>query len=244
MSDPGTASQSPFLSRTDSTLSLRFSWHETQSRMNLAQPDALTLVYTRTMMGFLLYIPEPACIGMVGLGGGSLAKFCHRHLTAARIEVVEINPEVIALRDDFRIPPDSDRFQVLQGDGAAFVAATRQRFDVLLVDGYDLDGLSPALSSQQFYDDCREALAPGGMLVVNLSCADYRCQEQIERIRCSFAGAILRVDGQSDANTVVFASNAQLGAPTRHRAVRRPAGLDNDAWAQLRSSFARVVSAP
>ena len=57
------------------------------------------------MMGFLLFIPSPARILMVGLGGGSLAKFCFRHLPDAAIDVVEINPHVIALRDDSGFRP-------------------------------------------------------------------------------------------------------------------------------------------
>ena len=35
---------------------------------------------------------------MIGLGGGSLVRFCHRHLPHSRMTVVEINPAVVALR--------------------------------------------------------------------------------------------------------------------------------------------------
>jgi hypothetical protein len=88
------------------------------------------------MMGFLLFIPEPRFMAMVGLGGGSLAKFCHRHLPKTRIQVVEINPYVIGLRDEFQVPPDSRRFAIVQGDGAAFVRSPASPCDVLLLDGY------------------------------------------------------------------------------------------------------------
>ena len=37
------------------------------------------------MMGFLLFKPQPRSIGMIGLGGGSLAKFCYRYLSRTRI---------------------------------------------------------------------------------------------------------------------------------------------------------------
>jgi spermidine synthase len=49
---------------------------------------------------------------MIGLGGGSLVKYCHHHLPGARVSVAEISPEVIALRDRFRIPPDDERLEV------------------------------------------------------------------------------------------------------------------------------------
>ena len=32
--------------------------------------------------------------------------------------MVEINPHVAVLRDEFEVPPDSDRFSVILGDGA------------------------------------------------------------------------------------------------------------------------------
>ena len=37
---------------------------------------------------------------MIGLGGGSMLKYLHRHLPEADLTAVEINPGVIELRDD------------------------------------------------------------------------------------------------------------------------------------------------
>src|SRR5690606_38357487 len=151
----------PFVRRHGRYTSLQFSRAQTQSRMLTADPDALLIDYTRTMMAVLLLRPDPPCIGMIGLGGGSQAKFCHRHLPRSRVEVVENNPGVIALRRRFAIPEDDERLQVTLGDGAEFLRARRGRYDVLLVDGYDQRGIPQALSTQAFYDDCRAALAPG-----------------------------------------------------------------------------------
>ena len=83
--------------------------------MQTQDPHALDLQYTRTMTGFLSFKPKPRHIGMIGLGGGSLAKFCHRYLPSARIEIVEINPHVLALRDEFWIPPDDARLTIRLG---------------------------------------------------------------------------------------------------------------------------------
>ena len=94
-----TAHVVPFVHDSGGDKGLYFSIREIQSRMQVDDPDALDLGYTRTMMGFLLFQPEPRQIAMVGLGGGSLAKFCHRYLPQAQIQVAEINPHVIALRN-------------------------------------------------------------------------------------------------------------------------------------------------
>ena len=73
----------PFVRDDGTGKSLHFTLGELQSRMLTASPWQLEVDYTRTMMGFLLFHPAPARIGMIGLGGGSIAKFCHRYLPAA-----------------------------------------------------------------------------------------------------------------------------------------------------------------
>ena len=83
----------PFVYETLTTKALHFSISEIQSRMQVHKPLALDLDYTRTMMGFLLFNDRPDTIGMVGLGGGSLAKFCRNFLL--RIPVV-VNTQVRA----------------------------------------------------------------------------------------------------------------------------------------------------
>ena len=127
----------PFVLEERGTRSLHFTMGETQSSMRVDHPHELQIDYTRTMMGFLLLNAQPRTIAMIGLGGGSLVKFCHRHLPSARITVVDNNPGVIALRKDFDIPDDDARLSVLEGDGAVFVRALSGALDVLLVDGFD-----------------------------------------------------------------------------------------------------------
>ena len=236
----------PYVQDTLTTRALHFSMSELQSRMDLRDPDALELEYTRLMMGFLLFVPAPAHLAMIGLGGGSLAKFCHKHLARTRACVVEINPHVIALREAFNIPPDSPRFQILQADGAAFVRQPPQRFEVLLVDGFDYDGLPAALSSQRFYDDCADTVAPGGVMVANLHLGHAQYAQQLERIRRSFAGAVLAVHDSDGSNAIVFAckGDALVAMPNPLIGpLRRPKALSEAGWRPLQAPFARITSA-
>ncbi|MFW2457731.1 PEP-CTERM sorting domain-containing protein, partial [Methyloversatilis discipulorum] len=127
----------PYLVEQDGQLTLAFSELAVQSTMDAAAPERLVLEYSRLMMASLLFVPEPGHIGMIGLGGGSLVKACHRHLPRTRMTVAEISPAVIALRDRFHIPPDDDRLTVSCADGAEWVAAHDGVFDLLWVDGFD-----------------------------------------------------------------------------------------------------------
>ncbi|MBK9238053.1 MAG: hypothetical protein IPO19_19565 [Rhodoferax sp.] len=64
----------PFISDDGEHRTLHFSIDEVQSMMCPARPFDLEVAYTKTMMGFLLTIPNPVHILMVGLGGGSIVK--------------------------------------------------------------------------------------------------------------------------------------------------------------------------
>jgi spermidine synthase len=229
----------PFVHESLSSKALHFSVSEIQSRMQIQDPLVLDLEYTRLMMGFLLFEPAPREIVMIGLGGGSLAKFCHRHLPKAHIQVVEINPHVITLRDEFHVPPDSPRLRVVCDDGARFVRHCATRCDIVLVDGFDSDGQPAGLSSQRFYDDCFDLLQPGGIMVVNLHCGHPRFETYMDRIRRSFGHAVLQVDGVELGNSVVLARKGQAfpRVPPGMKRIARTAAR------QLQQAFACVATA-
>jgi spermidine synthase len=222
----------PFVRQDQGIRSLHFTHGEVQSSMRVSHPDELQVDYTRTMMGFLLLNPRPRQITMIGLGGGSLAKFCHRHLRSARVTVVENNPEVIALRREFGIPDDNERLAVLTDDGALHVATVMpEAIDVLLVDGFDHTGQPPQLCSQAFYDSCRRALAPGGLLVVNLHIDHPEHDLMVCRIAASFDGNAMEMIAGEKANGIVLAG--------RDRPVTLEA-LHSREWANVLGTAARL----
>ena len=207
------ASEKPLLHEENGELSLHFGFPTIQSRMLKRAPEQLLLDYTRTMMGFLLLHPRPERIAMIGLGGGSLAKYCHRHLPGCDFSAIELSPEVIALREKFAIPTDSASFRVICADGADFLRQNAQGFDVLLVDGFDRLGQPPQLCSTAFYLDCRASLRPGGILVVNLCTDDPSRNDYLGRIGDAFDGRSVVVDADEGDNTIVFAGRTRPFPP-------------------------------
>lgn len=234
----------PFCIDSDLVKSLHFDLSETQSRMSLRDPDALLLKYTRLMMGCLLFNPLPARIAMIGLGGGSLVKFCYRHLPEAVIEVAEINPRVLALRDEFRIPPDDARLAIQLVDGGEFLRHPRFRhaLDLVMLDAYDLSGIPEHLSTQSFYQDCRRTLRPGGVLVINLFRGISGYDTYIERIHAAFDGSLLTVIDHQCSNDIVFAwadpvLDQHLAGHSRPTEIARPV------WSQLASVMEKTREA-
>lgn len=185
-----------------------------QSSMRLSRPNDLELAYTRSMMGFLLFNPAPQHALMVGLGGGSLAKFVYHRLPQTTVEVLEINPDVVAIaRRYFQVPSGDERLTVRVCDAAEFMEREGTRYDVILVDGYDDDEPPPSLSSRQFYLACRYRLAPGGVVVVNLWGSDRRFDEYVTRIESVFPKATLRLPAEKPGNVVLFAFRDPPGDP-------------------------------
>jgi spermidine synthase len=192
----------PFVRRRWLTTELQFEHGVSQSRMLTGDPDRLLIPYTRTMMGALVLAPEPRTIGIVGLGGGSQAKFCHRGFPRARIEAIENNPHVVALRRRFRIPDDDERFAVVLGDAAALLRGRSAAYDLLLVDAYDETGIPAPLSTVQWYADCAASLATGGAAAFNLYCDDV--DRHLALLREAFDGRLLVLAEPRQSNRVAI----------------------------------------
>jgi spermidine synthase len=193
----------PRVYRDGDSVSLQFYIGEIQSEMRASDPNLLVLAYTRTMAAFTLFYPQPKRIAIVGLGGGSIAKWCYHQLPAVDITAIEISAMVIALREHFYIPADNDRFRVICGDGADYVARTEDSPELLLVDGFDIHGQPPQLCSEEFYRNCYRTLASDGVLVANLCDNEY--QQPVDRIRRIFDHRVLIAIPEGGENRVAFA---------------------------------------
>ncbi len=207
----------PFVFDDGNLRLLYFNEKSVQSAMKRDAPDELECGYTLAMMTFLLAQPAPAHILMVGLGGGSLLKFCRRHLPASHITVLEIDAEVIALRQQFMIPADDALLQIIHCDAAAYLAHRALQVDVLLLDGFDGGGMVAELSTASFYADCHAALTPGGVLVCNMWGRRRRLVGLLAELRQQFDASVHWCRSPDSYNLIVFAfrSAAALFPPAQ-----------------------------
>jgi spermidine synthase len=172
-----------------------------QSSMRLEDPFALALDYTRCMMAFLLFHPEPRRALMIGLGGGSLAKFFYKRLKKASLKVVELDARVLAAaREHFALPGD---LEVEIGDGAD--ALYPECCDTLVVDAFQDELHVPKLASAEFYDGAFLALEEPGALVVNFMNDDPKFDQTLQRLERAFGGAVVVLPALYDPNILAFA---------------------------------------
>lgn len=210
-----------------------------QSAMRISRPWDLELAYTRAMMGFLMFKAAPADVLMIGLGGGSLAKFIRKQRPQTHVTAVEIDPRVIAAaRSHFELPGNDATLNVIEGDGALYVRQHPASADVILLDGFDAGNQVEALATQTFYAACRRALKPGGVLVVNLWGRDSEFAEYFARLTRAFDGEVGWLSVQNKTNVIVFAF-AEAGAPARLEAVKPQLADLSKRWGLDLRAFAR-----
>jgi spermidine synthase len=192
-----------------------------QGAMRIARPWALELEYTRDMMLPLLHHDSewPRNVLQVGLGSASVTKFLYRNRPQARITVVEILPVVVTAAEQyFKLPIDPARLRIEIADGYQFVMGSKTRFDLILLDGFDDKGRPGMLDTAAFYMNCRERLARGGMLSVNLLTRRTGVAPSVARMREAFGDNVRVIPPSEAGNTVALASASAIdGAPCELR---------------------------
>jgi spermidine synthase len=148
-----------------------------------------------------------------------MSGWCRRHLPDATITVCEIDPAVIALRDESQIPPDDERLEVLLVDGATYLATWTDKLDLILVDAFDRDGLSRAVMTDTFFRDARECLAAGGTFVMNAVDSLVLGRPCIDGMRAALARPIVPVSIPVDGNLLLFGCESLISPGIARRAL-------------------------
>lgn len=179
-----------------------------QGAMRLRRPWDIELDYLRHMMAWQLFVESAGEILQIGLGAASLAKYAWRRLPKARVVVVEIDPAVLAVaRQQFGLPPEDDRLEIVIGDGGEYVGhpGNRGRFRVIQVDAYDAAADGPVLGGHDFYAACRRALGEPGVLVVNLFGMHASLDTHLAELEAVFDGRVKLLPPVDAGNVIALA---------------------------------------
>ncbi|PWB40372.1 MAG: polyamine aminopropyltransferase [Rhodocyclales bacterium] len=117
--------------------------------------------------------PAPRRALVIGGGDGGTVEELLKHPSIREVTLVEIDAEVIDvarayLQEIHRGALDDARVKVRFEDGAAFVAETREKFDLVLLDLTDPETLAGPLYTKNFFAQCKRTLAPGGAMTLHL----------------------------------------------------------------------------
>ncbi|WP_374350055.1 polyamine aminopropyltransferase [Chitinimonas sp.] len=203
------------VSEKDGIRSLHLGSDAIQSSMRIKDPYELVLGYSRCLFAFLLLREPPREMVMIGLGGGSIPKFIHRHIPETRCTTIELLPQIIAVaRSMFCLPPDDERLKVIQGDGAAYITNMVEPVDAILLDAFGPNGIAESLSTEAFFGLCHDRLTADGVLLVNLWGSDPKFNAYVDRLSRAFDSRILCVPARQKGNVAALCFKRNYHNPT------------------------------
>lgn len=140
--------------------------------INLTERDEF--VYHEMLTHIPLFShPDPQQILIVGGGDGGTAREVVKHKGIKRIQLVEIDGEVISVSKKY-FPSlahalDHPQVNVLVMDALRYLKETEETFDVILIDSTDpVIEQSGGLFTVSFYKDCLNALTEKGILAAQV----------------------------------------------------------------------------
>ena len=175
-----------------------------QSIVKVGDPEHLALAYTKVLVQGLAFVENPKRILVLGLGGGTLPFLFHTIFQNARVDVVEIDPDVLAVAREFCGFVESERLRVHLEDARDFIERHEGCYDVIVLDCFGAESIPQHLLTSEFLEEVHNSLAPGGIAVANVwGRTDNRLYERMLRTyRAEFKEVfVLDVPG---AGTKVF----------------------------------------
>jgi len=211
--------------------------------MSLSEPSNPVLAYAQAMMSFLLFQQQPEHILNLGLGGGSIIRFCDKFLPTSAITTVEINPDVVDVCQLY-FHTETNGSNIIIDDGEHYVStfasanSTRskksilhrnQGYDTVLIDLFHEQGMASCVNNQSFYDDCFGCLNPSGVLALNLIVDDTdKMTELLGRVWKSFSGKVICFSLDNCSNIIVLAFREQFQLSPQHKLKSRAVDLQNN----------------
>jgi len=139
-----------------------------QSSMILAEPDKLFFKYTQSMIAALALQPEAKDVLLIGLGGASLPKFIQKQFPDVKLDVVELDPDVVKVCQDWFQFKGTANTTVIVMDGRMYLKSNPKTYDVILLDAYSSDHIPFHMTTEEFVTLVKTHLKPGGVVATNL----------------------------------------------------------------------------
>ena len=129
----------------------------------------------------MLTHPDPRRVLVVGGGDGGTLRELLRHPTLEQVVQVEIDGDVVSLSKKFFPWADAvyrhRKVKLVVDDALKYIAQTKRKFDVILVDSTDPIGPAVGLFDEPFYRKVHRALNPDGILCSQVGSPFYNSSE-------------------------------------------------------------------
>ena len=147
---------------------------------------------------------------ILGMGSGTYATQLSNYFDNINVEGVEIDDKITDLAHRYFQLPDETK--VTTYDGRAYLAATDQKYDVIMVDAYQDITIPFQMSSVEFFTMVKEHLKENGVMVVNMNMYSDELNSSEETINTYLADTISSVFENVKIVDVAGSTNKELFA--------------------------------
>ncbi|QWE15008.1 spermidine synthase [Polynucleobacter sp. AP-Sving-400A-A2] len=140
-------------------------------RQSIVKPGDLNylgLPYTKSAMIGLAFAQNVDRVLVIGVGGGSIPMFLRKHYPSAHIDVVDIDPQIIALaKQYFNFAENRSLISHVQ-DGRTFIENAQKPYDLIFLDAFTAAGIPKHLATKEFLLSMKNALNASGAIITNM----------------------------------------------------------------------------
>lgn len=139
-----------------------------QSVVKMGDLDYLGLPYAKAAMIGLAFTDQVERILVIGLGGGNIPMFLRKHYPSAHIDVVDVDPQIIALAKGYFSFREDSSLHVYAQDGRKFIAQVQKPYDLIFLDAFTEAGIPGHLATKEFLLALKKALKLSGVIIANI----------------------------------------------------------------------------
>ncbi len=197
-----------------------------QSAVDIKNHYKLQFAYTKASFVVPAFLDrDPGRILYVGLGAGSMPRVMAKIFPKARIDMVEIDPDVVKAAKQYFFFQPTTQMRIFPQDGRQFLRRSRDRYDIIFLDAYNDHAIPFHLTTQEFLTIVKEKLTPNGVMASNIwgPRSDGFYQAEVKTIQQVFP-RLYFIDSISTNNYILVAP-AQNKTMTRNQLMERVAPL-------------------
>lgn len=199
-----------------------------ESGVKVGDPDHLEFEYAQAFAVALALVDEPKRILVVGLGGGTLPSFLHKHYPNTVIDTVDIDPDVVDVAKKFFGFREDATMRAYVGDGRQFIEKCEAPYDIIFLDAYGSEDIPYHMATKEFLQAVRRATAPNGVVASNIFwAAQNRLHGDMVRTYQEVFDSVYIVSTKFGPNEIVLAMPAKTRV-ARASLARRATQLSRD----------------
>lgn len=144
--------------------------NNSQSCMLPDRQQTLLFFYSQAMLATLATQKDGIEVLNVGLGGGTMPNAIRSYFPKSKVTSVELDPKMVEAAKDYMFFKEDGSNKVVVQDARYFIRKEQKRkaqYDVVLLDAFDGEYIPEHLTTQEFLQEVKAVLKPGGLLLSN-----------------------------------------------------------------------------